>query len=80
VEASVNGEEPYSERRETLLASLERDRQEIRRAVEDLRRSARSTAWGLSLGRRLLSHPVTWLAGGLALGLWLGRRRRASLV
>ena len=74
--ATLDGE-AYGERREHLRASLERDREQVRRAVEDLRRSASGAVRGLSLGRQLLTHPAVWLVGGLALGVWLGRRRTA---
>jgi hypothetical protein len=74
--AGLNGE-ARGERREHLLASLERDREQVRRAVEDLRRSANGAMRSLSLGRELLTHPAVWLVGGLALGVWLGRRSTA---
>ena len=75
--ASLNGE-GFGERREHLLASLERDREQVRRAVEDLRRSASGAVRSLTLGRQLLTHPAVWLVGGLALGVWLGRRRTSK--
>ena len=77
---AVNSEALYSERCATLVASLERDREEIRRAVGELQGAAGRAARRLSLRDQIVKHPVAWLAGGLALGLWLGNltRRRGA--
>lgn len=53
-------------------ALLERDRIELRRAVQDLKSAARSR---MPAGPRVAEHPYAWLLGTFAMGLWLGLRR-----
>jgi hypothetical protein len=66
----------YSDRREQLLRSIERDQEEIRRAVADLRGAART----FNPRDRIVAHPLPWMLGGLLLGLWLGSRRSTRIV
>jgi hypothetical protein len=66
----------YSDRREQLLRSIERDREDMHRALDDLRGAART----FSPRDRIVAHPLPWMLGGLLFGLWLGSRRRARIV
>jgi hypothetical protein len=76
LETSIGrSEAAYSDRRQELLRSIERDRAEMRRAVDDLRRAARK----LSPRDRMVSHPMPWILGALLLGVWLGNRKHSRL-
>jgi len=65
----------YSDRRQELLRSIEHNRAEMRRAVDDLRGAARK----LSPRDRIVSHPMPWILGALLLGVWLGNRKQDRL-
>lgn len=62
----------YVEQREEILHSIERDEQELREAVDDLKDAALS--W-FSVRRHLEDHPWMLLGGAFAVGMWLGFRR-----
>jgi hypothetical protein len=61
----------YAEQRDVLLESIEREQEELLDAVHDLTESARAT---FDLGDRIREYPLSWLVGGLLVGLWLGYR------
>lgn len=61
----------YAEQRDQLLESIERDQEELLEAVQQLSGAARAT---FDLGGRIRQHPVTWIAGAVLVGLWLGYR------
>ena len=60
------------EDREALRQSLEQHKHELRLAVQDLTVAARS--WS-DPSQSVRLHPVAWLAGAFAVGLWLGSGR-----
>ena len=68
---TMNGPEAAVDERELLRQSIERDEAELRDAVDELKAAVQSE---LSLRSHIVSHPLPWLVGGFAVGLWLGRR------
>ncbi|HVM95298.1 MAG TPA: hypothetical protein VMT89_02860 [Candidatus Acidoferrales bacterium] len=60
-----------NEERDALRRSIERDEQELRAAVHDLTGAARAE---LGLAEHIQRAPLTWVAGGLLIGMWLGSR------
>jgi hypothetical protein len=67
----------YTEQRDELLESIERDQEDLRVAVQELTGAARAT---FDLGERIKEHPLTWIIGGLVFGLWLGTRSTVPVV
>jgi hypothetical protein len=65
----VNGDD-VEEQRELLRQSIERNEAELREAVDELTTAVKNE---LTLRKQITEHPVPWLLGGFALGLWLGR-------
>jgi hypothetical protein len=64
-----------AQRREELVAAAERDEAEVERALGDLKRAVRRPfASSGDLGEQLASHPLSWLAASLLIGLWMGGR------
>jgi hypothetical protein len=61
----------FSEQRDELLESIERDQEELLDAVHELTDAAQAT---FDLSERIKEFPLTWLIGGLVVGLWLGYR------
>ena len=61
----------YAEQRDELLESIERDQEDLLEAVHDLTGAAKST---FDLGERIREYPLSWLVGGLLVGLWFGYR------
>jgi len=66
----VNGAE-IGEREEVLRQSIEHNEAELRDAVDEMTTAVQSE---MTLRGHIAEHPVPWLFGGIALGLWLGRR------
>jgi hypothetical protein len=66
----VNGS-AVDEREEVLRQSIEHSETELRDAVGELATAVKSE---LTLRAQIAEHPIPWLLGGFALGLWLGRR------
>lgn len=63
--------------REALLTSLERDEEELERALGELKEAVqRPFAIGEHVARHIAEHHVVWLGGALLVGLWLGAGRR----
>ena len=62
----------FTEQRDDLLRSIERDQQAVRVAVHELTGAAQSK---LSVGERIDEFPLTWVVGGFLFGAWLGWRR-----
>ena len=58
--------------REVLESRIEREREELAEALDDLRDRARAE---IDLRRRVRERPSTWLAGAAMVGLLLGVRR-----
>jgi hypothetical protein len=62
----------YAEQRDQLLESIERDQEELLEAVHELGDAAKAT---FDMSERIREHPLSWVIGGLLVGLWLGYRR-----
>ena len=65
----MNGND-VEEQRELLRQSIERNEAELREAVDELTTAVKNE---FTLRKQITEHPVPWLLGGVALGLWLGR-------
>ncbi len=63
-----------TEMREELVAAAERDEQELKAALADLKRAVHSPFDVREVGERIGGSPVPWLLGSLLFGLWLGSR------
>lgn len=61
-------------RREELVAAAERDEAEVERALGDLKRAVRRPFGSGHVGEQLASHPLSWLAASLLIGVWMGSR------
>jgi hypothetical protein len=63
--------------RQQLLASTERDEEELEQALVDLKRAVhRPFAIGSEVGEHVGAHLMPWLAAGVLIGLWLGSRTK----
>lgn len=65
--------DPLAEERRRILAHIEREEESLEEALDELTCAVRRR---LHPGEQLARHPLAWLAGGFALGLYLGRRHR----
>jgi len=65
----------FTDQREELLESIERDQEEALFAVQELTQVARDT---FSVRDHIRDNPMMWLAGGFLLGMWLGGRPRPA--
>ena len=72
---AINGDEAAVDQREVLRQSIERDEAQLREAVDELKAAVQTE---LSLRSHIMTHPIPWIVGGFALGLWLGRRRHVD--
>lgn len=61
----------FTEQREDLLQSIERDQEEVRVAVHELTGAAGAT---LDVSEHIKKFPLTWAIGALLVGAWLGSR------
>jgi hypothetical protein len=68
------GEHSPFDEREAVLRSIDRDEEELRAAVHHLTGAARAE---LGLAEHIQRAPLTWLAGGLLIGMWLGAHATA---
>jgi hypothetical protein len=59
----------YAEQREHLVENVERDEEQLRRAVEDLKDAVERP---FRLIERMKENPLPWLLSGVLLGFWLG--------
>jgi hypothetical protein len=58
--------------RNYLLRAVDRDREELRDAMQGLKRVAQERVEALRVGQYVSARPVPYLIGGFLLGLWLG--------
>ena len=65
----------FAEQREDLLQSIERDREEVRVALQELTGAAELK---LDLGERIKASPLTWAIGAFVVGVWLGSRAASA--
>lgn len=74
MEAEVieSGPLPVVDEKEALRQSIERSEAELREAVEELTAAVKSE---VTLGGHITDKPLTWIAGGFAVGLLLAWRR-----
>ena len=72
----MNNYAPFEEQRDGLLQEIQRDQEELRRAVQELTGTARLQ---FALSERIKSAPLSWLLGGFLLGVWLGGRHARHL-
>jgi len=63
--------ETYTEQRDHLVQSIERDDEKIRVAMHELAGAAR---FKLGLGERIKRFPLTWVISACLVGAWLGSR------
>lgn len=61
----------YAEQIEALHESLESDRQELRAAVDRVKRAVSEP---LDVQKRIRESPTPWMFGAALVGLWLGAR------
>lgn len=61
----------YTDQREDLLQSIERDREDVRVALHELTNAAGNK---LDINDRIRSSPLAWAIGAFLLGAWLGDR------
>jgi hypothetical protein len=66
--------------RNYLLKAIDRDRQELRQAIERLRCVTTEQLETLRVGHRVAARPLPFLIGGFIFGLWLGWRRDAEVL
>jgi len=64
----------YAEQIEALHESLDHDREELRAAVERVKRAVREP---LAVKRKIRERPTPWVFGAVLVGLWLGARGAA---
>jgi hypothetical protein len=58
--------------RELLEARIDREREALIEALDDVRERTRAE---LDVARRVRERPLAWLVGASLVGLWLGARR-----
>ncbi len=61
----------FAEQREDLLQSIERDREEVRVALQELTGAA---GFKLDVSERIKAFPLAWAIGAFLVGVWLGSR------
>jgi hypothetical protein len=61
----------YAEKIEALQESLESDRQELRDAMDRVKRAVSEP---LDVPKRIRESPTPWMFGAALVGLWLGAR------
>lgn len=64
----------YAEQIEALHESLANDREELRDAVQRVKKAVSEP---LDVQRRIRERPTPWVFGAALLGLWLGARASA---
>ena len=65
----------FSERREDLLQSIERDRESVRVALHELTGAAELK---LDVSERIKAFPLAWAFGAVLVGAWLGSREACT--
>ena len=66
--------------RNYLLKAIDRDREELREALERLRSATSGQLETLRVGHRVAARPLPFLIGGFLLGLWLGWSREPEVL
>lgn len=61
----------YAEQIEAMQGSLESDQQDLRNAVDRVKRAVKEP---LDVPRRIRESPAPWMFGAALVGLWLGAR------
>jgi hypothetical protein len=61
----------YADKIEALQESLESDRQELREAMDRVKRAVSEP---LDVPKRIRESPTPWMFGAALVGLWLGAR------
>lgn len=61
----------FAEQREDLLHEIERDEEEVRVAVHELKDAARSA---FNVSEHIKKFPLTWAISAFFVGVWLGSR------
>jgi ElaB/YqjD/DUF883 family membrane-anchored ribosome-binding protein len=64
--------DPLEEKRAELKRKAELHQQKLERAVQNLKEAAQRS---VAIGPTIAQHPWHWMAGALAVGLWLGLRQ-----
>lgn len=65
--------------RNYLMRAVDRDRQELRSALEGLKLMASQKVETLRVGNYIAARPLPYLIGGFVFGLWLGWSRTEDL-
>jgi hypothetical protein len=66
--------------RNYLLKAIDRDRQELRQAIDRLRHVTNDQLETLRVGHRVAERPLPFLIGGFLFGLWLGWCREPEVL
>ena len=70
-------ETDFTDQREDLLESIQRDLEAVRVAAHELTGAAESK---LDVSEYIKAFPLTWAIGGFLVGLWLGGRGAPARV
>lgn len=65
--------------RNYLMRAIDRDREELRHAVDRLKRLTTQKVEALRVGHYVAGRPLPYLIGGFLFGLWLGWSRTEDL-
>ena len=66
--------------RNYLLKAIDRDREELRQAIERLKSVTGEQLETLRIGHHVAARPVPFLIGGFLFGLWLGWSRESEVL
>jgi hypothetical protein len=61
----------FAERRQDLLESIERDREDVRVALHEITNAVEHK---VDIGERIKASPLIWTVGAFFIGVWLGSR------
>ena len=67
--------EDYAERRDELVKSVERNENELRQAVSDLKEAVSRP---LQIVEQVTREPLPWILSGILIGVWLGARSNGN--
>ncbi|MBX3466682.1 MAG: hypothetical protein KF878_07275 [Planctomycetes bacterium] len=65
--------------RNYLRRAIDRDREELRQALEGLKVATMERVETLRVGHHIALRPAPWIFGGFLFGLWLGWSRTEDL-
>jgi hypothetical protein len=68
----------YTEQRDGLLESIERDREDVRVAMHELSEAAHVKLDLLDISTHIRSSPLAWTVAAFLLGAWLGERAASA--